>query len=498
MAEARWLIEDKDESEGLVERLVVTGRLTLETPAHFGNGDVSVLTDMPLLRDPLEGKALLTGASIAGALRNYLREYEQGYRKADSDHSRAAHLFGQFCTVKQQTTRDDREQQTAFASLLLVDDALGQPPETELRDGVEINPSTRTAKKGHLYNIELLPAGTTFDLRFELMIPAGHDGGRFSSNEGRDYLVESLAIALHGLQAGHIRLGKRKRRGFGQGKVTHWQVESYQMANTKQFLAWLERPLEPTPAEKESEDIVQLLLKQDNLPADRRKHLTLEATFALDSSLLIRSYSADPHEPDAVQLRYANGSPVLSGTSVAGALRARAGRIANTLELPDGEEFIKTLFGGETEENGQKKLHASRLWVQETKIEQGFEMVQSRVKIDRFTGGAYPGALFSEQPVFGTPETRIKIKLTLIQPEVAEIGLLLMLLKDLWTGDLPLGGEASIGRGRLSGREAVLEYNDQTWRLQQKDDKLIVAAETASALKQYIDALREKARWNKN
>ena len=32
---------------------------------------------MPLLLDPLEGRALLTGSSIAGALRNYLRRYDK-------------------------------------------------------------------------------------------------------------------------------------------------------------------------------------------------------------------------------------------------------------------------------------------------------------------------------------------------------------------------------------------------------------------------------------
>ena len=30
----------------------------------------------------------------------------------------------------------------------------------------------------------------------------------------------------------------------------------------------------------------------------------------------------------------------------------------------------------------------------------------------------------------------------------AQAGLLLLVLKDLWSGDLPLGGESSVGRGR--------------------------------------------------
>jgi len=43
-------------------------------------------------------------------------------------------------------------------------------------------------------------------------------------------------------------------------------------------------------------------------------------------------------------------------------------------------------------------------------------------------------------------------------------GLLLLLLRDLWTGDLPLGGESSVGRGRLKGRSATLAYDGKTWR----------------------------------
>src|SRR5438552_7411936 len=70
-----------DVSRKIVRRIVVEGDLVLQTPAHFGNGDGNDLVDMPLLTDPLEDKIpLLTGASIAGALRGYLHEREHGFR----------------------------------------------------------------------------------------------------------------------------------------------------------------------------------------------------------------------------------------------------------------------------------------------------------------------------------------------------------------------------------------------------------------------------------
>ena len=67
-------------------------------------------------------------------------------------------------------------------------------------------------------------------------------------------------------------------------------------------------------------------------------------------------------------------------------------------------------------------------------------------------------------------------------PEQYEIGLLLLLLKDLWTSDLPVGGESSIGRGRLQGLKAeILRYKSNSphrWTISQKDEALQVRDET--------------------
>ncbi|NJN98274.1 MAG: hypothetical protein HC875_31400, partial [Anaerolineales bacterium] len=425
MPEGRWLIED--DGEGIVERIVVTGKLILETAAHFGNGEVSVLTDMPLLRDPLDGQALLSGASIAGAIRHYLREYENGYRKngqgerVEDHQSRAAHLFGHF----QEETVASRRSQRAFGSLLMIDDALGEHPVTELRDGVTIDPKTRTAEEKKLYNIELLPPGSTFPLSFELLIPAGRDGGRFETEQNRDRLIEALVIALYGLQTGQIGLGKRKRRGLGQVKVSDWTVKRYHLNQAGDLLAWLDGT---SPVETHSGPNITTLLPTPHLK-DQRQNFKIEAEFSLDgSSLLIRSAFGRAGDPDMVHLE-SGGKPILAGTSLAGALRARALRIVKTLKLSQPEQFINKMFGerlanAETGGTRQKRLTASRVLVSETPITAGTSMVQSRVKLDRFTGGAYPGALFSQQPVFGTAETKVKVEITLLQPQEAEIGLL--------------------------------------------------------------------------
>ena len=451
-------------SRKVAERVIVKGTLELTTPTHFGNGESGGLTDIPLLRDPLDGTPLLTGASIAGALRNYVREYAQGYgvKENKDGQTLAEKLFGFIHDF------DD----ASYECWLVVEAAHGNPPQKgnlgEIRDGVAIDSATRTAEiengKGKKFDIELLAAGTTFELGFELWLTA----------EQHNELLDAFAIALDGLKEGCIHLGMRKRRGYGACKVADWEVLHYHMDDVNDLLAWLDG--RPIPG---------------NLPVLAGTHhgesFDIEATFRLEkSSLLIRSDSGEGDAPDMVHLRsWRNGEqkPVFSGTSLAGVLRSRALRIANTLmgDRLKGAAFVDGIFGKRIR-TADDIPSGSLLTVAESKIsDQAItDRVQNRVKIDRFTGGAYPGALFSQQPVFGkdSGETKVTIELSLRKTPAnaktfdAQVGLLLLVLKDLWTGDLPVGGESSVGRGRLQGEFATLCLGETTWTLKETDGKL--------------------------
>jgi len=478
MKNAHW-----HKSREIVERVIVEGTLVLETPARFGSGDSDGLTDMPLALDPLEGRALLTGPSLAGVLRSYLRERELGYEKGEKDHpgSLSAQLFGQ------------QEDTSGEQSPLITYDALGDCPGIGLRDGVAIDPETRTAEDKKKYDFELTEAGATFPLRVELLV---------TENE-RDSLLCGLAIAQQGLERGEIPLGGRKRRGFGQCRVSEWRVRRYDLTQTEGLIGWL---TDDHAIEKSGQDIAVLLNVSDT-DLDERQRFLIKATFALDTSLLIRSGFGRSGAPDFVHLhskRNGQDVPILSGTSLAGALRARALRIVNTLigDKVTAWKFVDRIFGVRPRGREDKRpLTASRLIVHETEIGNPLELVQSRVKIDRFTGGSFPTALFSEQPVFGrlNGETTVTVNLELRQPTDAEIGLLLLLIKDLWTSDLPLGGEVSVGRGRLRGIAANLKYGERKWRLSQKDKHLEVSDGDKDALEGFVQALREEvAKWSVN
>lgn len=436
-----------DESRRIIERIVVEGDLVLQTPAHFGNGDTDDLTDMPLLVDSFDGKTpLLIGASIAGALRSYLREREQGYGQAADRSSASVLLFGSLKS-------DDEGEQ----SPLIVDDVLGKNFGIEMRDGVRIKPDSRTAEEDKLFNLQLWQAGTTFPLRFELLLCERDDDKDYA-----DKLKRALATVLAAFNEGSVTLGARKRRGYGRASVAAWRVKSYDLTKPDGLLDWVAHGDDPLDNVSPTSD-VRNALGVTTLVDDHRVFFRVHATFSLDGSLLIRSGSGqDDQGPDMVHLhaRQAGGSkePILSGTSLGGALRARAQKIVNTIGTPlQTDKLIGEMFGPEI--IGSVQPRASRVSDRETVVQNArADLVQNRVSIDRFTGGARDTALFNEQPTFGDDNTTVTVDVQLVNPKVYEIGLLLLLLKDLWTGDLPLGGESSIGRGRLKGRRADLIY----------------------------------------
>lgn len=438
---SRW---SADGSRKIIYRVVAEGTLTLKTPAHFGNGDKIInikegeqANKLELYKDPHNNSPLLPGASIAGGLRHYLTQRTLGYRTSDEDKTSVMKtLFGE-------ALDEDRGNQ----SRLIIHDAYSNDKRLPItRDGVKIDGKTRTASHGALYQIKMWDIGTQFPLRLELVLYKDDDLEKYK---------QAFATLLKALQHGEIPMGARKNRGYGQCVVDNWAVYEYDLANIDHFLLWVKGDLP---------DANPQFIDDNASYIDKRRRVTLSATFALCDSLMIRKkidrVDAKGEKKELTQhLTDAFNNPLLTGTSIAGALRARAEKILNTV----GKDIsiVQKMFGEHDEDNDNNR-HASRLIVKEATIENGnMNFIQNRVKIDRFTGGAYDSALINQQPVFAQDNTRVTIELELRNPEPHEIGLLLLLLKDLSTEDLPLGGESSIGRGRLKGLYATLCIKDK-------------------------------------
>lgn len=453
----------KQKSDAVIRRLSACGTWKLESVAHFG-GEETGIADMCLLQDG-DGNPFIPGGSIAGAARSFLARQCLTWTKYKDG------LPNEPQTLKDFFGGADKDERM---SALIVADATcvsGQAT-TAIRDGVRIDAESGTAADKAKFDVEVVERGTEFKLEFVCIIREGDCQSEFE---------ELFFALLHGFKEGDIRLGARTRRGYGRGQVNAWDIRDLKMNRPKDVMTWLSGDVWETKQGK-------IKLPPNPLLKDQRNYFRIEADFSLRTSLLIRSSSGNPDDPDMVHL-HSNDKPVLPGTSFAGAFRQRAALIADALDWPQNtndEDAVCEMFGPIHKQNGDTKqqigLWASRVLIEERLVENVKPRWQDRVAIDRFTGGSLQSALFNEKPIYPCSlktqtETNVRLRLIIEEPEKAEIGLLLLTLRDFWYGHAALGGETSNGRGTLQGIKAKLIYKDnpdpsdlKVWQLKHNND----------------------------
>jgi CRISPR/Cas system CSM-associated protein Csm3 (group 7 of RAMP superfamily) len=279
-------------------------------------------------------------------------------------------------------------------SPLIVFDALGWLPENataEVRDGVAIHPGNGTADDHFKYDAEVLPPGTTFHVRLDLLV------GRVSDEAAQMGL---LAAALSGLGRGEIGIGARQSRGLGGCRARKWRVRRFDLASRDGWLAWLGTDIHhPMKGMRPHDDVTATLRDaaggrvRIEPPADRREVVHVEVDLTTHGGLLVRSSGLTAEAADATPLT-SGGKPVLPGTSVAGALRARALRIARVVRgtQNDGERWVKQLFGPRPRGDGVKPCLRRGCGGGATCSRQ--QVLRQRQRIDRITGGVVDGELF--------------------------------------------------------------------------------------------------------
>jgi len=457
----------------MTARWVITADMALQTAAHFGGtGDGSA--DMEILRDPKEGFPLLPGTSLAGALRSHLSDVLGGYYK--EEHKDVSLLFGA-------SRRDEQGTQ----SPLIVFDSFGRLPDgmtEEIRDGVAIDPETGTAMPRKKFDMEVIPAGTVFPLRLDVII---------GKPEEESPLLSLLVKALDGLTVGDISLGARRSRGLGAVIAGHWSAVRYDLTTPDGWLNWLTSDtLHPIADDSNSSDKPKEAFEGAYHPikwneiADERNRLLVDAELFFTAGILVRSPAITPDAPDSVHL-ISGGRSVLPGTSLAGVLRNRALRIARIVHngKDDAEARVNCLFGSPLEAEQEDKHLASRLRISESAIMEGRRMRPSRIRLDRFTQGVVRGALFDEEPdYYGKGKVRFELR----DPKSGESGLLLLLLKDLLSGDLYIGGAAAVGRGAVKGTASVCFENGKEAKI---GAGLEISGETRELFQQKIAELHE-------
>lgn len=398
------------------------------TPLRTGgtDGDPQVI-----LKDG-DGTALYQGSSLAGALRGWLA--------VDNEHM-AERLFGS----------------QKMAGHLIVSDGVFQRDATShMRPRLRINGRTGSAADGGKFDAAHLDAGSHFHFSLTWL------GLQNSAEE--ICTVEQLLSALH---SGEIRLGAQKSNGFGRVELKVLK-STFDLTNPADRTAWLQ------------ESGQGKLLSLAEVTGARR--VTFVVSGQADSLLVkagapLQKQDKGTYTPNLTE----GGRPVLPGSSVKGAVRARAEMIANLLGIP--KEMTEDLFGREAGQADNGKPGCAF-------FEDGYLTAEkrqqiSRIRINRFTGGVIRNGLFTEEPL----SCDIELRVTAPDDPVA-CGLLLYALRDLGLGLYNLGSGAAIGRGYLAVSKicAVLPDGKQAKLLFDRERKC-TADDTDGVFKTWLDAL---------
>ena len=441
-------------------KILLQGQIKTTSPLHIGCGS-DERSDMDILLDSND-RPYIPATALIGILRHRITPDNSDFDKE---------IYYEFWGF----TKDNKGKQSALkcSDLLIITES----PRL-IRDGIRINHKTGMVYDKGKYDYEILERGAAFKLNLEIDYS--------SSNQN---FVKKMAATIYGLlKNGTIRLGGKTNSGFGKFSLIEAQTQIYDFdfSNKKDVYYWLTGNL----ANKKTMDMALL---NNRFKTTSANLFRINATLDLKNSLIIRSYPGDPEMPDAVHIKSGN-DPVLTGTSLKGAIRARAERIVNTIGQSD--EFIKNLFGYvEIDENDKlERARKGKVRVNETVMPRFIAELQSRIKIDRFTGGTIESALFDSMPLFINKDEKVKnIIIEVPKCSNAQAGLLLLVLKDLWSGDLAVGGEKNVGRGVFKGFQATIKWNDEK-PIILEENLSQTAPETKEKLQGFVDAFVKEVR----
>ena len=401
------------------------------------------------------GEAILPGRSIKGAIRAALEEHmnELCFSKEDLKSLWGGEMRREVGTRKKQHEDGTNESLPLRASALTFHHAVvwdrtrGDLPH---RMSTAIDRATGGAADGALFAYEYLPVDTTFEIRVsaeaqekkqeprnegETQAPAPTSDATAESSPADSELVEkALKEIVTLIDSELISLGGRTGSGWGRIKLNGtatYRVQSVVQSkkgglkNTLDQLLDLSEPKELTPDKhsgyRPSRSTIEIQWqapsglfvgmnkpdgikssKEDTVPAAPLRNWHLNDKHRADHGDV--TYPKVAHEDKA--------SLLLPGTSISGVLRSRCSRIARSIvsdsegsdKLTMAEDVHKQLAAdpilvrylfGTTEYRGAVRVHDCEGHIP-TQGEKDKPLKLTRNAIDRVTGSAAHGALYSE------------------------------------------------------------------------------------------------------
>lgn len=456
-------------------------RIIIETitPLAVGNGESDFMTDALVATD-VNGLPYIPGTTLAGVIRHSLKpEIAKlfGFRESTSERERRIER------EKKLGTKDIPLDISEGASVIFSEARLvgkdgkildGLAPESldweddfykyfkqlPIRQHVAIN-DKGVAVKGAKFDEQIVYKGTRFG--FEIEMVSKEDNGKIFKQ------------ILNQLSSQTLRIGGGTRHGFGEIRIISCDMAKINLTNSDDLKNYLAKK---SDLSSEWERFEKIQLTENPANGWEKYSLKLKSD---DFFLFGAGYADNDADIIPVEETYIDWSAgsaqfkanniIIPASSVKGALAHRVAFHYNRLKgyyvgnpeakVGTANQAVCALFGNDH----PKALTPGKVMISDV-IEPAsgdfvFTKILNHVAIDRFSGGAISGALFSEKVIYGKGqefELKIWVDKTAFSTDEKIEEAFNCTLQDIETGMLPLGGGVNRGHGIFNKNQTLWNH----------------------------------------
>jgi CRISPR/Cas system CSM-associated protein Csm3 (group 7 of RAMP superfamily) len=433
-----------------------------KTPLAVGSGEKDITTDALVATD-VNGLPYIPGTAIAGVVRSMIGEesaktffgYQVPNKKEDGKGSEIIFTEAKILNSKGEVVDG------LNIEAIDKDPLLKEYKELPIRQHARISEKGVTVKGGK-FDEQVVFAGTRFCFELEMV-----------SVKEKNSDFESVLSQINNKT---FRIGGGTRCGFGEIEVVEMQRAKLDLSKPEDLDLYLDKSSnlsEDWNGWQRDENIEKETLSSDWV--EYKLSLQPEDFFLFGSGFGDSEVDMTPVKARKVVWedgvgRLSDKMVLIPATSVKGALSHRVafhwnklnGYYAGNPEAKVGKDnfAVKTLFGSEGEKDGEGQLRGNVIFsdiIEKRNVE---DKILNHVAIDRFTGGAIDGALFSEKTTY-VKEKDKPFEMTLLvknemlskkdKKNVTVGDALEVALQDICKGMLPLGGGVNRGNGIFTG-----------------------------------------------
>src|SRR5574344_20880 len=443
-------------------RYCFISRIVIEavTPLAVGSGDKDIITDARVAKD-VNGLPYIPGTSLAGIIRHAVGENNSeshiwGFQKRNGGRGSQIIFTNANIMDEDGTVTDGFAKKSGFLNHFI---------DLPIRQHAKLNEKGTAANTGK-FDEEIVYKGTRFCFEIELMMT---DGSLEADKADFNHILSELYSKT-------FRIGGGTRSGFGEVKVISCKRRTLDLKDNNDMQAYLQKSSSLADSSFwASAETFKAPGKQENDWTTYRLELKPDGFFLFGSGYGDEEVDMTPVKEAYIDWSgdhavFKDGNILIPASSVKGAIAHRVAYYYNQktnywADLQETDDYekhvgknnkaVKALFGTEdTDDPHVQRGHVMISDVIQKESGKSTDKILNHVSIDRFTGGAIDGALFSEKVSDCSNDNfalTIMVEKNAIEDKKVKESLE-SALDDICNGLLPLGGGVNRGNGVFTGK----------------------------------------------